>query len=103
MDTKKSDENLANDSGKLVCDLHLRTVAGMDAKQLARVISDMHYEALSDFLFELSVKIMDDGLKDSKSGRVDLGKNLIRCSEILRVSYMRMVDVWEICKKKGQQ
>lgn len=81
------------------CSNHRGEVAGIsDMKALAEMIGDLHYEALTALLFNLSDKIFADAQKDIEAKRDKLGYALISVSSSLYDSAARMNTAWEISK-----
>lgn len=81
------------------CSNHKKEVAGIsDMKQLAEMIGDLHYDSLTDFLFELSKKIEADGAKVLAGNRLALADNLLNASRGIFLGYHHILRAWQISK-----
>jgi hypothetical protein len=81
------------------CSKHKKEVLGEgDMKKLAEMIGDLHYDALTDFLFELSKKIEADGAKDLAGNRLALADNLLNASRGIFLAYHHVLRAWQISK-----
>lgn len=67
-------------------------------KELVNQISDLRYDVLSEFLEQLSVKIIKDGHKDIEKGRKKLGETLMWIAQHLRKASGQAFAAWVICK-----
>lgn len=87
------------ENNKPDCSKHKKDFHGMeDMKEFAEQIGNMHYEALTQFLYHLSKKIDADSLKDYNSGRTKLGTALQYTGMSIFESSLRMEKVWQISK-----
>lgn len=81
------------------CSEHKKEVAGIsDMKVLAKMISDLHYETLADFLEELQCKFIRDAGNDADKGRRQLADHLDDCAASLGNAAFEMKQAWQISK-----
>jgi len=66
--------------------------------ELVNEIGDLHYETLKKFLFDLSMKIKNDSIKDRKNGKIKLSNSLLETSYSLLNSGRHMNNAWLISK-----
>lgn len=69
-----------------------------DLNQLVDDIGDLHYKTLTKFLFDLSLKIKNDSIKDRKNNRKKLSVFLSESSLSLHDAGNHMKNAWEISK-----
>jgi hypothetical protein len=82
------------------CSQHKKDIAGIsDMKQLAEMIGDLHYETLSQLLFELQTKLHEDSMNDLKNNRFKLSHHLRRASTYLYEASNDIESAWQISKK----
>jgi len=67
-------------------------------KELAKMIGDLHYETLAEFLSHLTDKIYGDGTKDRMAGRNKLGYELQAASSHLSLARKFIEEAWLISK-----
>jgi len=84
---------------------HTETVKGIDLKnhELAERVGDLYYDALAEFLHELSDKLHRDGLADHKRGRVKLANELEASAVHLAQASKHIGVAWDICEPYVQQ
>ncbi len=81
------------------CSQHKKEVAGVsDMKELATMIGDLHYETLSNLLFELQTKFHNDSISDYGRGRFKLGHSLHRASKWMFEASNAIETAWLISK-----
>jgi len=81
------------------CSRHKKEVAGIsDMKQLAEMIGDLHYEALSTFLYYLSDKVFHDGKKDFDNGRTQLAGHLFEAQQNLHRAHQKIDKASKLCE-----
>lgn len=81
------------------CSNHRKDVHGeTDMKHLAEEIGNLHYESLQNLFFELSIKLYQDGVKDTDNGRVELGAALDHASDHLSNAAHCMQRAWKVCE-----
>lgn len=61
-------------------------------KKIIKSITTLRYDALGEFIRNLSVQFMEDAIADTKRGRLKLAKCLSKASE-------NIFDAWFICEK----
>jgi len=67
-------------------------------KDLAHDVSNLRYDVLSDFLWELAEKIELDSKSDKERERFKLANELIKTSMDFRNSSNSIWKSWTICK-----
>lgn len=78
---------------------HKKEVAGIsDMKLLAEMIGDLHYETLSELLYQLNAKLHNDGAKDMIAGRYQLGYALFEAADSCMEAKKAILKSWEISK-----
>ncbi len=81
------------------CSKHQKEILGVtDMKELAEMIGDLHYETLSELLYQISKKIKIDGIKDTEAGREKLGQSLYIASRFLISARDQIEQSWQISK-----
>lgn len=86
------------------CTNHKKDLFGeTDMKKVAEAIGDLHYEALSELLGSLSIKLYRDGLKDLDRDRYRLSCALDDASNRLRECADHVTRAWNISKKYMKQ
>jgi hypothetical protein len=81
------------------CSRHSKQVAGIsDMKILAEAVGELHYETLSQFLVELSIKIYRDGKHDGDEGREQLADSLMEAQYKISEASGRIYRAWQISK-----
>lgn len=81
------------------CSNHKKEVAGItDAKILARMIVDTHYEWQSELWKEISLCYDDDGRKDFVGGREFLASRLFGAKTNSYGLHINIGDAWQISK-----
>lgn len=78
--------------------IHKTAIEGYYLTELAEKIGDLRYDALADFLKELSLKIEKDGLKDESRGRVKLATQLKKTADELKTCSENIKVAWDICE-----
>jgi hypothetical protein len=82
------------------CSQHKKEVAGIsDMKVLAEMIGDLHYETLSNLLFELQTKLHNDSMNDLKGERYNLSHMLHRASKCIFEASLQIESAWLISKR----
>lgn len=66
--------------------------------QLAIDLGDLRYDALADFLHQLSAKMEADGKKDQARSRVQLARQLHQCASELSAAASSIDRAWKICE-----
>jgi hypothetical protein len=69
-----------------------------DLKQLAEDIGNLRYDALREFMFYFSNKIMRDSMSDGAKGRKKLSSLLGQTAVDINDAAVRMGRTWDICK-----
>ena len=64
--------------------------------QLAEDLGNLRYDALADFLRDLSQKIQADGKKDEARGRTQLAGSLFNCAQVLSEGAKSIDKAWKI-------
>ena len=67
-----------------------------DLQQLAQELGDLRYDALEEFLQQLSQKIAADGAKDAARGRTQLASALAQAAQTLEQSSKHIAKAWRI-------
>ncbi|MGD1849090.1 MAG: hypothetical protein ACFCBU_00255 [Cyanophyceae cyanobacterium] len=67
-------------------------------EELAESLGDLYYDALAEFLRQLSNKMAKDGDADDRRERPRLAAELHSCSQHLREAAEHIDAAWEICK-----
>ena len=67
-------------------------------EELVVEIGDLRYDALSEFLELLAIKIRKDGDKDKSRNRIRLAKHLYESSDKLIESKSSIDKAWIICE-----
>ena len=82
------------------CEKHKRVVEKYDGdlQELATDIADLHYEALSELLEHLKIKLNVDGNKDYQGGRKKLALALYRAAEAVEEAEKNISVAWKISK-----
>jgi len=70
----------------------------MSPQDLARSLSSLRYDALVDYLFELSDALEDDALADKNRGREKLFDALYAAAHRLKRVAEDVNDAWKICE-----
>lgn len=79
------------------CSKHKKDVAEItDMKELAEMIGDLHYEALTTLLMHLSAKIKNDAKKDKEGERLQLARKLYRSGDHINSAFLSMYEAWKI-------
>ena len=82
------------------CSNHPKELYGeTDMRVVAEKISDLNYETSQTLFFELSIKINEDGIKDTEKGRPELGASLDHASDHLANAAHCMARAWKTSKK----
>lgn len=64
--------------------------------QLAEDLGNLRYDALADFLRDLSKKIKADGKQDEARGRTQLANSLFNCAQVLDEGAKAIDKAWKI-------
>ena len=82
------------------CEKHKKVVEKYDGdlQGLATDIGDLHYEALSELLEHLKIKLNIDGNKDHQGGRKKLALALYRAAEAIEEAEKHISEAWRISK-----
>lgn len=81
------------------CSQHKKEVAGIsDMKELAEMIGDLHYESLTQLLYNLSKKIDADSVTDFRAGREKLASDLQYFGMSIFESALRSERIWQRVK-----
>ena len=76
---------------------HPKNLKGYDSlEELAKDISELHYESLTELFRLLYKKIEADAEADLKRGRPKLSEQLSNTSEALYDAYTSMYNAWKI-------
>jgi hypothetical protein len=78
--------------------IHKTEIKGHDLQTLAHEIGDLRYDALHEFLIQLSLKIKKDALKDRNRGRIKLANQLDATAENIQKSAEHIEKAWVICE-----
>ncbi len=84
---------------------HLTYIKNYDGNyvDLAGEIADLRYDALHEFLIELSVQLRTAAEKDQERGRLVLAKHLVQSSlDILRAA-VSIKLAWGVCEKHMEE
>jgi hypothetical protein len=84
---------------------HPTRIANISPKDLARRVANMRYDALAEFLGELSFLLFEDAQTDRERGRLNLAESLDEAQRELTYAKLAIDRAWTICepKMKGQK
>lgn len=71
----------------------------IEKKMLARMLADLRYDALEEFLHHLKHELYVDAMADQRRGRVSLGKTLINAGDRLADAADAIGIAWKISKR----
>jgi hypothetical protein len=71
--------------------------------EIAKQISDMRYDGLSDLLKELVLKLNSDAGNDFRRSRPQLASHLVMAAVNLSKAQREIQQAWEICKPHMKQ
>lgn len=81
------------------CSQHPRDLFGhTDMKEVAEAIGDLHYETLTEFLFQLSNKFRVDAEKDNNAGRNKLAQSLHKAKAFIANACYEIITAANISK-----
>lgn len=72
-------------------------------EELANELSDLRYDVLQKFLFELATKLMIDAQKDEDKNRLQLANHLKNASTNLLLASIDIQCAWGICYKHMEE
>lgn len=82
------------------CENHKKEVAGIsDMKVLAEMIGDLHYEALTELLNNLKLKLYQDFDRDLRGNKFKLSYALHRAAIKIGEAATDIEKAWQISKK----
>lgn len=79
---------------------HPTRVANLKPKQLAQKIAFMRYDALAEFLKELSLQLHSDARDDRERGREMLARVLDMAGHEVIHAHQSIEHAWTICEPK---
>jgi monomeric isocitrate dehydrogenase len=84
---------------------HPTRVANFKPKELAKRVAFLRYDALAEFLGELSFLLFEDAQTDRERGRLNLAESLDEAQRELTYAKLAIDRAWTICepKMKGQK